>query len=176
MLSTCPTRSLPERQTAVMAQGPGKLAIQQDKPIHPLSPDTVFVKTAAVAINLADAKMLGYSPAAGAILGHDFAGTVVALGDRVVGMVHGMNKLRRDVGPHADFLLKELCVPASLEQLHDRPSTMPNDKDNVNENPPEAKGKGVRPSRRRQHGNRHTRPPAWAIQILPLRGIDFSCH
>ncbi|GFF58317.1 uncharacterized protein YNL134C [Aspergillus udagawae] len=85
MLSTCPTRSLPERQTAVMAQGLGKLAIQQYKPIHPLSPDTVFVKTAAVAINLADAKTLGYSPAAGAILGHDF---------------------RRHGRPHADFLLK----------------------------------------------------------------------
>ncbi|GIC85846.1 uncharacterized protein Aud_001686 [Aspergillus udagawae] len=185
-----------------MAQGPGKLAIQQDKPIHQLSPDTVIVKTAAVAINPVDAKMLGYSPAAGAILGHDFAGTVVALGGRVAGMVHGMNKLRRERRPARGFSaqgslayesrggrvagdqtrhryagsLQELCVPASLEQLHDRPSTMPNDKDNVNENPPEAKGKGVRPSGRRQHGNRHTRPPAWAIQILPLRGVVFPCH
>lgn len=90
-----------------------------------LAPDMVIVKTAAVAINPADAKMLDYSAAAGAIHGYDFAGSIVALGanalasgsfkigDKVAGLVHGMNKLKPDigafaeyVGAYADFLLK----------------------------------------------------------------------
>jgi NADPH:quinone reductase-like Zn-dependent oxidoreductase len=76
----------------------------------------VIVKTAAVAINPADAKMLDYSAAVGAIHGYDFAGIVVALGadalaagrlsvgDRVAGLVHGMNKLKKDVGAFAEYV------------------------------------------------------------------------
>lgn len=75
-----------------------------------------IVKTAAVAINPADAKMLDYSAAKGAIHGYDFAGTIVALGvdalasghlavgDRVAGLVHGMNRLRPDVGAFAEYV------------------------------------------------------------------------
>lgn len=95
---------LPHHQTAIVAQGPGKLAIQYDAPMPALSPDMAIVKTAAVAINPVDAKMLDYSAAAGAIHGYDFAGTIVALGsealahlavgDSVAGMVHGMNALQ----------------------------------------------------------------------------------
>ncbi len=82
----------------------------------PLGPDMVIVKTAAVAINPADAKMLDYSAAPGAIHGYDFAGTIVALGsqaaeggrlhvgDRVAGLVHGMNKLKPDVGAFAEYV------------------------------------------------------------------------
>ncbi|KAJ5922015.1 hypothetical protein N7516_009718 [Penicillium verrucosum] len=70
---------LPQFQTAVVAQGPGKLGIQYNVPIPTLTPDMTLVKTAAVAINPADAKMLDYSAAPGAIHGYDFAGTVVAL-------------------------------------------------------------------------------------------------
>jgi NADPH:quinone reductase-like Zn-dependent oxidoreductase len=116
MPSTCPTSSLPKQQTAIVAQGPGKLAIQRDVPLPALAPDMAIVKTAAVAINPADAKMLDYSAAPGAIHGYDFAGTVVALGsdaiasghlsvgDRVAGLVHGMNKLRPDVGAFAEYV------------------------------------------------------------------------
>lgn len=43
--------SLPRRQTAIVAQGPGKLAIQHDAPVPSLAPDIAIVKTAAVAIN-----------------------------------------------------------------------------------------------------------------------------
>ncbi|KAJ6109452.1 hypothetical protein N7486_001687 [Penicillium sp. IBT 16267x] len=75
-----------------------------------------LVKTAAVAINPADAKMLDYSAAPGAIHGYDFAGTVVALGtdalgtvqlevgDRVAGFVHGMNRLQPEVGAFAQYV------------------------------------------------------------------------
>ncbi|KAL4746132.1 hypothetical protein BDW72DRAFT_197982 [Aspergillus terricola var. indicus] len=122
---------LPTTQTAIIAAGPGKLTTTHTAPLPPLDPDMVLVKTAAVAINPADAKMLDYSAAAGAIHGYDFAGTVVALGsdaaaegrfeigDRVAGLVHGMNKLKPDVGAfaeyvgaYADLLLK---IPSGLE-------------------------------------------------------------
>ena len=73
-----------------------------------------LVKTAAVAINPADAKMLDYSAAPGAIHGYDFAGTVVALGenvraglavgDRVAGFVHGMNCLQPEIGAFAEYV------------------------------------------------------------------------
>jgi len=114
MPSALPT--LPKFQTAIVAQGPGKLAIQNNAPVPVLEPDMAIVKTAAVAINPADAKMLDYSAAPGAIHGYDFAGTVVALGsdalktghlavgDRVAGLVHGMNKLRPDVGAFAEYV------------------------------------------------------------------------
>ena len=109
-----PTISLPNHQTAIVAQGPGKLAIQHDAPMPAPGADIAIVKTAAVAINPADAKMLDYSAAAGAIHGYDFAGIITALGegapahlavgDRVAGMVHGMNSLLPDVGAFAEFV------------------------------------------------------------------------
>lgn len=112
MPSLIPT--LPTHQTAIVARGPGQLAIQHDAPVPALAPDMAIVKTAAVAINPADAKMLDYSAAAGAIHGYDFAGTIVALGtnapahlvvgDRVTGLVHGMNSLQPDVGAFAEYV------------------------------------------------------------------------
>lgn len=116
MPSIDPVHLLPKQQTAIVAQGPGQLAIQHDAPVPGLAPDMAIVKTAAVAINPADAKMLDYSPSPGAIHGYDFAGVVVAIGedalasgklsvgDRVAGLVHGMNKLRPDVGAFAEYV------------------------------------------------------------------------
>lgn len=105
MPSETPTISLSQHQTAIVAQGPGKIAIKHNAPMPALAPDMAIVKTAAVAINPVDATMLDYSAEPGVIHGYDFAGTIVALGayalalghlavgDRVDGMVHGMNKL-----------------------------------------------------------------------------------
>ncbi|KAL8760020.1 MAG: hypothetical protein Q9199_000335 [Rusavskia elegans] len=134
MPSATPESSLPQKQLAIVAQGPGQLAIQHDAPVPFLAPDMAIVKTAAVAINPADAKMLDYSAAAGAIHGYDFAGTIVALGsdaaasghlavgDRVAGLVHGMNKLQPDVGAFAEYvgayadLLLKIPDSMSLEE------------------------------------------------------------
>ncbi|KAK3373154.1 chaperonin 10-like protein [Lasiosphaeria ovina] len=116
MPSADPILSLPKEQTAIVAQGPGRVTVRHDTPVPALAPDMAIVRTAAVAINPADAKMLDYSATPGAIHGDDFAGTVVALGvdvlksgrlqvgDRVAGMVHGMNKLRPDVGAFAQYV------------------------------------------------------------------------
>ncbi|KAL9093356.1 MAG: hypothetical protein Q9165_004097 [Trypethelium subeluteriae] len=108
------TPQIPSHQTAVVAVGPGKLTVQRNVPVPALAPDMALVKTAAVAINPVDAKMLDHSAAAGAIHGYDFAGTIVALGkdapahlhvgDRVAGFVHGMNSLQPDVGAFAEYV------------------------------------------------------------------------
>ena len=111
-----PILSLPRQQTAIVAQGPGQLSVQQNAPLPALAPDMVMVKTAAVAINPVDVKALDYSPAPGSIMGFDFAGTIVALGtkavaqgrlavgDRVAGVVYGMDKLQPDVGAFAQYV------------------------------------------------------------------------
>jgi len=107
-------QSIPKYQTAIVAEGPGKLAIKHNVPVPTLAPDMALVRTTAVAINPADAKMLDYSAAAGAIHGYDFAGYIVALGadapshlavgDRVAGIAHGMNKLRPEIGAFAEYV------------------------------------------------------------------------
>ena len=116
MPSTDPILSLPKQQTAIIAQGAGQLSVQHNAPVPALAHDMIMVKTAAVAINPVDVKALDYSPAAGSIMGFDFAGTVVALGtdaaaqgrlavgDRVAGVVYGMDKLQPDVGAFAQYV------------------------------------------------------------------------
>lgn len=106
---------LPGQQMALVAQEAGIMTIKRDVPLPKLAPDMVLVKTAAVAINPADAKMLDFSPVPGSVQGHDFAGTVVALGedtiasgrfsvgDRVAGMVYGMNKQQPLIGAFAEY-------------------------------------------------------------------------
>ncbi|OKL59563.1 hypothetical protein UA08_05016 [Talaromyces atroroseus] len=106
--------ALPTKQTAIVAEGAGKLSLRHDAPVPTLGPNVAMVKTAAVAINPVDAKMLDYSPVPGAIHGYDFAGTIVALGDgtpaylkvgdRVAGTVHGMNPSLPDVGAFAEYV------------------------------------------------------------------------
>lgn len=92
------------------------MTIQKDAPVPALAHDMVLVKTATVAINPVDVKSLDYSPAPGAIIGFDFAGTIVALGsdavkegrlavgDRVAGVVYGMDRLQPDVGAFAQYV------------------------------------------------------------------------
>lgn len=116
MPSADPETQLPRQQTALVAQGPGQVAVQRDAPVPALKHDMVIVKTATVSLNPVDIKSLDYSAAAGAIIGFDFAGTIVALGtdavaagrlsvgDRVAGVVYGMDKLQPDVGAFAQYV------------------------------------------------------------------------
>lgn len=108
------SRPIPTSQTALVVQGPGKLALQHTVSVPPLSDAGAIVQVAAVAINPVDAKILDLSPAVGAIHGHDFAGTIVALGahapghlavgDRVAGSVHGNNALEPGVGGFGEYV------------------------------------------------------------------------
>ncbi|KAL2864312.1 zinc-binding alcohol dehydrogenase family protein [Aspergillus lucknowensis] len=112
--------ALPTQHTAIVAEGRGKLRVRHDSRVPALGRGVAMVKTAAVAINPVDAKMVDYSPVPGAITGYDFAGTIVALGedtpshlgvgDRVAGFVHGMNKALPDVGAFAEYV----AAPANL--------------------------------------------------------------
>jgi NADPH:quinone reductase-like Zn-dependent oxidoreductase len=99
-----------------VAEGLGKLTIKYNIPIPPLANDIVIVKTATVAINPTDAKMLDYSLAVRVIHGYDFASIVVALradalivgrllvSDRVAGLVYSINKLKPDIGAFAEYI------------------------------------------------------------------------
>ncbi|CAG8902794.1 unnamed protein product [Penicillium egyptiacum] len=114
------TPVLPRQQKTIVAEGAGKLRIQHDAKVPSPGPMVAIVKTAAVAINPVDAKMLDYSPVPGAVHGYDFAGTIVAMGpdtpahlqvgDRVAGWVHGMNSVQPDVGAFAEYV----AAPADL--------------------------------------------------------------
>lgn len=124
------TERLPTHQTAIVVNSAGKLHIRPDAPVPgPPSSGTAIIRTAAVAINPVDAKMLDYSPVPGASHGYDFAGTIVALGpdthdhqlqvgDRVAGFVHGMNKAHPDVGAFAEYVVAPtgllLRIPPSM--------------------------------------------------------------
>lgn len=70
MPSADPLSTLPRHQTAIVAQGPEKLAIQHDAPVPSLTLEIVIVKTVAVAINPADTKILDYNPHPAAIHGY----------------------------------------------------------------------------------------------------------
>lgn len=107
---------LPKTQTAIVARSLGTATIQNDAPLPALEPHMVMIKTATVAINPVDVKALDYAAAPGAILGTDFAGTIVAVGDevaaagrlavgdRVAGMVCGMNAAMPDVGAFGEYV------------------------------------------------------------------------
>ncbi|KAI9687197.1 MAG: hypothetical protein M1820_010501 [Bogoriella megaspora] len=111
-----PERSLPKHQTAILASPNSTLAITHNAPIPHLLPNSAIIRTAAVALNPVDAKMLDYSNPIGSIAGFDFSGTIVALGegaaaagrlqvgDRVAGMVRGLNKLKPDRGAFAEYV------------------------------------------------------------------------
>ncbi|KAK4642249.1 putative secondary metabolism biosynthetic enzyme [Podospora bellae-mahoneyi] len=105
--------SLPRTQTAIIAQGPGKLAIQHDVAVPTLAPDMAIGLFTLVASSPIPT-MLDYSPAQGAIHGYDFAGTIVALGkdapahlsvgDRVAGMVFGGNSNVKTIGGFSQYV------------------------------------------------------------------------
>ena len=106
---------LPVIQTAIIADPAGALVISHDAPVPSLQPDMVLVRTAVVALNPVDTKMVDRLAYPGALSGFDFAGTVVAIGsavtkpglkvgDRVCGAVHGMNPLVPEVGAFAKYV------------------------------------------------------------------------
>lgn len=70
---------IPRIQRALVAVGPGTLAL---KPVAVprLAPDEVLVRTAAVALNPSDHKLVDQSTTVGAVSGADLAGTVVRVG------------------------------------------------------------------------------------------------
>ncbi|MCJ1264166.1 hypothetical protein MMC22_004037 [Lobaria immixta] len=106
--------SFPSTQTAITALSRGTLTLSHNAKVPVLQPDMVLVRTHHVALNPADGKMVDYSATPGAVSGYDFAGEIVAVGsavtrplavgDRVCGVVHGMNALCPEVGAFAQYV------------------------------------------------------------------------
>ncbi|QIW96913.1 hypothetical protein AMS68_002431 [Peltaster fructicola] len=121
-MATDEVTQLPRQQRALVATGPGTIALKSAK-IPFLEPDQVLVKTAAVALNPSDHKLLDQSTTIGAISGADFAGTIVAIGedvpagkwkvgDAVFGVVFGSNPGNPGNGAFAQYVAAtaDLCI------------------------------------------------------------------
>ncbi|RDW76189.1 hypothetical protein BP5796_07010 [Coleophoma crateriformis] len=97
---------------AVAAKQTGKYQLIETR-LPEIGPGMVLVKTAAVALNPADAKTIDYSATVGAIGGIDFSGVVVSLGDGVkrlkigdpvCGMVFGLNPSDSSIGAFSNYV------------------------------------------------------------------------
>lgn len=124
--------TIPVLQRAIVQDANGKPKAVSDIPLPPLQPGTILVKTAAVALQPSDNKMGGISPSAGAVIGSDFAGTVVLMheetqtdlqiGDLVCGVVHGSNPADGTNGAFAEFVRAHadlvLRLPRSGGRMH----------------------------------------------------------
>jgi NADPH:quinone reductase-like Zn-dependent oxidoreductase len=73
---------IPHHHKAIVADGEGQLYLKNDAEVPELEDDMVLVKNAAIALNPVDTKMVGPLATEGAVAGHDFAGTVAAIGKR----------------------------------------------------------------------------------------------
>jgi len=120
----------PGTQRAIVADKDGTFIVWDDAPCPPITPDQIYVKTEAVAINPSDTKMVGDFQSPYTVLGTDFAGTVVAVGsnvkhvavgDRICGASHGMSELRPDRGAFGQYNVTIgnvwLKLPASMSTV-----------------------------------------------------------
>ncbi|KAK2593258.1 Trans-enoyl reductase fsl5 [Conoideocrella luteorostrata] len=125
---------LPSKQTAIIGREDGILHVSDNVNIPDVVADMILVKTAVVALNPIDTKMVGDLAAPGAIAGMDFAGEVVSIGsnvrtakpikigDKVCGAVPGMHSLSMSVGAFAQYVgasdINTLKIPShmSIEQ------------------------------------------------------------
>ncbi|TGJ78105.1 hypothetical protein E0Z10_g10657 [Xylaria hypoxylon] len=107
--------SLPVQQSAIIAGNEGTLVLTHNAPLPSPRPNMVLVKTVAVGINPVDMKLSGRMASTGAVCGCDFAGIIVAigpdvpeegfsLGDRVAGVVPGMDSLFPENGAFAEYV------------------------------------------------------------------------
>lgn len=113
---------------ALVCKGAGKYALSLEAPLPKIEPHMVLVQVVAVSINPSDWKMAERAPTPGAVGGFDFAGIVVQCGqrplraftpgDRVYGIVFGLNPLCSDVGAFSQYTGADSAllghIPASM--------------------------------------------------------------
>lgn len=122
---------LPDQQRAIVEDEAGQPVLASNVAIPALLPNTLLVKTTAVAINPFDHKMPKNFPSAGATIGIDFVGRVVridaeaaalrpdlSVGDTVCGFIHGSNPAAPDSGAFAEY------VRAPAQLVYKVPVTM----------------------------------------------------
>lgn len=107
----------PKTQSALIGGDNGEIVLSQAVPVPPqeLEDLQVGVEVRAIALNPVDTKMVGGYLTPGAVSGCEFAGVVTGLGpvaardrglkigDRVAGVVMGMNPLRPQIGAFAQY-------------------------------------------------------------------------
>ncbi|KAF7596244.1 hypothetical protein BBP40_002777 [Aspergillus hancockii] len=114
-------RSFPPTQSALKADGPGKVILVEGTQVPQIGPEDVLVHNAYIGLNPYDSKSLDMSPTPGATIGGDFAGEIAAvgdsvpsnrlqIGDRVFGCVFGNNPDHRENGAFAEYV----AVPAEF--------------------------------------------------------------
>jgi NADPH:quinone reductase-like Zn-dependent oxidoreductase len=116
-------------QRAIIIQKPGVAALVDNAPIPKLRPDYILVKVYAVALNPTDWKHIDFlCPAPGALVGCDYAGVVISVGeavtndlrpgDRVCGFVHGANYVNHEDGTFAEYIVAkgdlQIKVPTTM--------------------------------------------------------------
>lgn len=127
--------AIPATQTAIIQDTNGQATLTHGSPVPALREGCVLVETVAVALNPSDHKMGAAFPSAGAIVGADFAGRIVAIhasvatdsrlsiGDAVCGISHGSNPGDHESGAFGQFVLAQaellLRVPEDWLPLHE---------------------------------------------------------
>lgn len=107
--------SLPDRQTAIIADSSGILTVTDNVPLPKVDADMLLVRTVAVAVNPVDVKLTGAMAVEGATAGSDCSGVVVAVGsavppgrfvvgDRVCAAITPMNPATPRIGAFAEYV------------------------------------------------------------------------
>ncbi|RAH53644.1 GroES-like protein [Aspergillus piperis CBS 112811] len=107
-------------QSAVITLSLGHAAFVTNQPIPTPRHDEILIRTAAVALNPIDWMLLGSTPSPNAVMGHDYSGTIVEVGqsaseqykvgDRVCGLVKGADRTRPESGTFAEYILAKAAV------------------------------------------------------------------
>ncbi|PYI01600.1 GroES-like protein [Aspergillus sclerotiicarbonarius CBS 121057] len=107
-------------QAAVITLSLGQAGFITNQPIPPPRHDELLIRTAAVALNPIDWMLLGSTPSPNAIMGHDYAGTVIEvgesarerfqIGDRVCGLVKGADRTRIESGTFAEYIIAKAAI------------------------------------------------------------------
>lgn len=99
-------------QKALVCGGLGQYQITTNVEVPEPRPGTMLCKVKAVALNPADWKMIDFSATSGSIGGNDFAGEVIRVGhgvtrfqtgDRIFGMMFGLNPTDRLAGSFCHY-------------------------------------------------------------------------
>ncbi|KAG2009352.1 hypothetical protein GB937_007755 [Aspergillus fischeri] len=111
-------------QTAVVTRSLGHAEFITNWPIPTLRNDDILVRTVAVAVNPIDWMLLESTPSPHAIMGHDYSGTVVAVGDsvrelfkvgdRVCGLVKGADNTRPESGTFAEYIVAKAAIQMKI--------------------------------------------------------------
>ncbi|KKK14056.1 hypothetical protein ARAM_007395 [Aspergillus rambellii] len=111
-------------QKAIITLTQNHASLVTNRPLPSPRDDYILVRTTAVALNPIDWMLLASTPAPNAVMGHDYAGTVLDVGnsvrgrfkpgDRVCGMVKGGDATRIENGAFAEYIVAKAGVQMKI--------------------------------------------------------------